>query len=105
MLLRDMVDKNLIDDAELLKPVKVKCDHERIVERRRSVSGIIPLQIMKSPELERYLINYGEFDVVGELQKRNLEKEDLDDEKKGGNIQKLSPPDGVQRKNPASKSL
>ena len=39
MLLRDMVDKNLIDDAELLKPVKVKCDHERIVEEDSWLDG------------------------------------------------------------------
>ena len=39
MLFRDMVDKNLIDDEELLKPVEVKCDLERIVEEDSWLDG------------------------------------------------------------------
>ena len=39
MLFRDMVDKNLINDEELLKSVEVKCDHEWIVEEDSWLDG------------------------------------------------------------------
>ena len=34
-----MVDKNLINDEELLKSVEVKCDHKRIVEEDSWLDG------------------------------------------------------------------
>ena len=39
LLFRDMVDKNLINDEELLKSVEVKCDHKRIVEEDSWLDG------------------------------------------------------------------
>ena len=39
ILFRDMVDQNLIDDEELLKPVEVHCDYERIVEEDSWIDG------------------------------------------------------------------
>jgi hypothetical protein len=39
MLFRDMIDKNLINDEELLKSVEVKCVHERIIEEDSWLDG------------------------------------------------------------------
>ena len=36
---RDMVDKNLVNDEELLKSVEVKCVHERILEEDSWLDG------------------------------------------------------------------